>query len=156
MDQGKATVLAAFVGAAGALITKLIEYLSENIGLNSIASQNKKAANAIWRGETRQEKGPDGTPIVVAIELRLTSSWRKIKGVATVSGGGDTLEVKVNGGFKTDSVLYFDYSSKTRLNFGKIILKLNADRNLLEGKVIGWGNKSEGIICGDMTLRSVT
>jgi len=71
--------------------------------------------------------------------------------------GGDELNLELHGGYRELEHIYLNTTLqiKNKINFGCVLLKLNGNGDELIGKIIGYGNMSQALIKGDMSLKKI-
>ncbi|MGJ8633236.1 MAG: hypothetical protein ACSHX7_04890 [Luteolibacter sp.] len=150
-------IIAAIITGGVAFSIPLLTWVVKNLSYSAISGRKRRALQGSWRGTTKQSSGPKGKPIEVDLVIDFKTRWRRVKGISRVKGGGDELDVTFVGGYKELDHVFFEYQSKSKdkVNFGSVILKLNGCGNELHGKIIGYGNMSETLVSGDMTLTKI-
>ena len=150
-------ITASLITAVAAITAPIVTWIVQNLSFSPISDRKKRVLKGSWRGVTKQASVRDGTLIEVDLVIDFKTRWRRISGKSRVKGGGDELDIAFTGGYKELDHVFLEYSSKTKykVNFGCAILKLNGNGDTLHGKVIGYGNMSDALISGDMTLKKI-
>lgn len=152
------TIVAAIISGLFALVSSILtltlkKYFDQR-PINTIPAGRRQAITGTWKGKIYQEKGPKGEPIEYPGELKLKAGRKIVSGEFNIESGLTSKEDKISfnasGGFLYDNFLQLNYFSKdkSKIHFGTVILKLNADATKLDGKFCGYGRITEDIISG--------
>jgi hypothetical protein len=152
-------------GIIGALATLIVGIISSPWISNYFIERNKskiyiKRPNRLsclsgnWSGTTIQKKGIDGKDMLVEIDVTFLNKNNLITGKTIVKWKEKiekkSLVIDFEGGFISENFvrLFYQHKNSEIQNYGIIFLKLNASGNILEGDMIGFGNRYENIITG--------
>ncbi len=120
--------------------------------------RGKSVTERKWKGKIYPESELDA---IYDTELKFTySNVRKfIRGklIFQAKHKDEYYEVHLNltGGFYTESLLKLDYkaSNEARIQFGSIVLNLNANADEMTGRYIGYGGWSDDIAAGAVYVK---
>lgn len=150
-------IAAALITAVGGLVGVLAPKLLENLKFKSIPHQRRAQLAGSWRGTTHQARGPSGEPIEVELITDISVSWRRVTTSTRMRGGGIELKSKAEGGFIWGDYLVAHYKNvnPALVNFGTVLLRLSSDGKRLNGRMVGYGARSEALVHGEVELIKV-
>jgi len=161
-------ILTAIIGGlfslAAAYVTwRLSRRPPEVGGFADIPETRIEGARGVWRGTLSQAEYPGG-PVESRLEMTLDVKRATIVGDLTVIARFEahlhgrsedvTIQLRVRGGFYTDSLVKLDYKNTTPgiLQFGTMILQLDARSSHMDGRLVGYGSYAERVIHGVLSL----
>ena len=156
----KSEYIVALIGAIGTIASPILtNFVSERSktkvyrGISDI----RKGIKGKWHGTIHQFVN-DGTTAVFddfPIEFNFEVNQKKIIGESDLNFRGVNIELVAEGYFPAERHLLLTYRNKSdiQMQFGSIVMELNAEGNELEGKYVGYGNISERIIQGIISLK---
>ena len=145
-------------------------YTNEGIGRNQLthvlinvehdANSRIKAITGAWKGTVDQEKYMDEQWVNYPIEILIkVTSRRDFSGSMSVaSPEGNNVDFTLTGGFLFERFVQFSYYAidPGRIQFGTIILELDATGKIMSGKWVGYGANTKNIINGQLTINKKT
>lgn len=125
------------------------------------------APTGLWEGEILQEAGPDGMPVNFPVRLMLSTEKQSIEGKFEITvppsfrkfpGDGPLLlQFIVTGGLLYERFIRLTYLSTdpTIVQFGAMVLEIDAVAISMSGRLIGYGAYSERIVSGTVDVERV-
>jgi hypothetical protein len=158
------TVTASIIGGvctvtAPVLTYVITRYIDDRDKL-IILRDRRDALKAKWIGTIHQEHGSDGDPLDYPITATFSAKRKQIDGTAVIrvpEEDNKTIEIDLtfNGGFLHGRFLQLDYISKDKsiVQFGSVVLELDARGKRLNGRFTGYGARVEKIISGSIDMQ---
>ena len=152
------TIVAAFVSGVLAIVAPIVtlllkQYLDNRVKL-PIAAGRRQALSGRWEGSLHQDRGPDGKPIDFPGSIDISAGRKTVSGTLTIrldlDGQIEQAKFNLSGGFLHGVFLLLNYlpRDEATIQFGSIVLELDAAGNLLEGRFVGYGKITQAVISG--------
>lgn len=159
------TVVAAIVYGLFAIVTSILtlflkQYIDNRTKLR-IPAGRRRAITGHWEGMAHQEPGPNGQPIDFAVTVELTAGRKTISGRLTIrfelDGKREQARFNVTGGFFHGYFLQLNYTPRDEatIQFGSVILELDAAGKRLKGRFAGYGKITQTVVSGTAELEKV-
>lgn len=161
MSDSKTPIIIAIITSITTIIAPLLTLYFTNLSaekdLVSI-SKREEVIDNIWQGYSTQLY--NNKIDTVSLMMDLDIDGKKIKGTIKIEHEllkEDEKYCEAEGGFYDYDILILNYRNKNQniIQFGTYYLKLSSDANQLKGKFIGYGQKSEKIITGDICYNRI-
>lgn len=143
------------IAAIGAVIAKEIY---DTRSLTKLSSARRKAVAGAWKGTAANLPVADDQPLTMSFDItfHFKVGWKVIKGNALFHRADRDYEVTIKGGFYGDRHLKIEYLHRQPIfGFGYMVFALNDEATAMNGKVVGYGAKSEKIVVGVVNLLKI-
>jgi hypothetical protein len=157
------TLIKEIIAGAVAIVAPVVTFIAtrayENRFLQPISSERARALIGTWAGDVLQDHGPDGAPLPGKANFKFSIVGKKIQGyrIYRASYGGEefTSTFVSSGGFLHDRFIRFNYNSEVSgvVQFGSIILEMSNDTKSLEGRFLGFGVVTNGLVFGTLRMK---
>jgi hypothetical protein len=168
MNEILAAVIGGVFSVAAACLTWLLSRRPPEIGgFADVPPQRIEGVHGTWVGTLLQPEYPGG-PVKARLEMRLQVKRGTIVGTIEARVEFDpeahgisykiALELKVRGGFYSDSLVKLDYRNTTPgvLQFGTLVMRVNARSSRMSGRLVGYGSYAEQVIYGTVDLEKTS
>ena len=161
-----ATVLSGIIGGvctiAAAIVTFALTRSTEFRYKALLPKDRRLALEGYWTGQIEKHFPKPGTPEVYHFRGSFQISGKQVSGdaIASVQVEGKKVEqpFMLSGGFLDNKYLKMDYLSRISgmLEFGSFIAELDSEGKILEGRFVGYGRRTRGLISGTIKLEKTT
>ncbi len=158
-------IVAAIIGGVCTIVspfmTLLIRQHLENRSKLPISSVRRRAIDGCWKGIAQQYQGPDEDPIIFAVTMTLSAGPKRISGTLIIDidyqGKTEKILCNVSGGFFYERFLKLSYtpSDEMTIQFGSVVLQLDAGGQSLQGKYSGYGKLTNSTVFGTLELKKI-
>lgn len=143
-------------GIATSVGTPFIKDRIEGARRIGISDWLQRRMTGRWEGLAHQDPGPGGKQIhdeAIRVSLNLTAGKRVIKGSlrieTRIEGVERVSDYDVRGGFFRDWFVLMNYIPQDdSTQFGSILLRVNEQADVLEGKYVGYGKFTQSVVSG--------
>lgn len=155
-------IIAAIIGAVGAILAPLITILVQEILSQKRykkTSRLKVLTENSWKGMAIQEFNDQNDKIEIPFEMEFRRRFNKVYGNAKYDApeGIEAMpgNMNIKGGFLKDKFLKLDFRNKKPEieQFGVFIFEMNSYGKTLNGRYCGYGPSQEKVIHGKIELK---
>jgi len=153
------TIKAALISGGVAIVAPITTYVATRIydrrGLGRIVGR-RRALIGTWKGNILQDNSQFGEALLT---MTFSSSGKVIEGDCELIYPieNQLIKLRFTGGFYHERFVKFDYTNLDELvvQFGAAILTLAADGKSLEGRFVGYGSQTNGIVSGTVLMHRI-
>jgi hypothetical protein len=160
------TVISSIIGGVSIIIAAIVTFAlkrsAESRQKALVPRDRRNALEGYWTGHAEKHYSEAGTPTVYELEGDFQVSGKRVSGDATssvqIEGKKVAQPLMLSGGFLDNKYLKMDYLSRQKeiLEFGCFIVELDSEGKVLEGRFVGYGRRTKGIISGTIKLKKAT